>query len=236
MLQIYKICEALGEFEKQTNVIKIQPIWGGEMSAQDYFALSIRRVEMGRRLLLPGELGCALAHTAVYKSVVSQSYAALVLEEDIYLEPESLEKVTDIISTLNQPDFINFSKYRHAFKKTHLKKNIYIADTSKGFWGASAYYISPRMARYILKKQGDCIDIADNWQEFFVGCPYIPYYAEVFEHTGAKTRIGSRTTPPGNASIFHVLRLRLFRWRMAYLSPFRHIKNLIKSRLRENKR
>ena len=227
---IYKITEQLSEFESQNNYYRVAPIWGSRMSAQEYFELSRSRAETGRRLLLPAEIGCAMAHVHAYQMIQRLNCAGVIMEDDITASAEQIEKITSTISHLKTADFIHLAKYKHRFDKTLVEQDIYVADTSAGFWGTAAYYISPAMADYLLTKHRDFIELADNWQEFFVGSPFIPYYAPIFEHTGENTKIGPNRSISQNASIFGAINLRVLRWRMRYLATFRHIRNAWRSR------
>lgn len=229
-MNIYKIAETLNDFELKIGVIKIPPIWGSKMSADDYYQHMRARVESGRRLLLPAEVGCSLAHQIAYKKIIEKNVSAVILEQDIALSATSLKEIEQIISTLKNPDFVHFAKYRHRFAMSPLENGIYIADTSNGFWGAAAYYLSPTMAKYVLSKHKCFIDLADNWQEFFVGCPHVPYYTPIFEHTGSESRIGPQRANSQNPSLIEVIKLRLLRWRMRYLSQPRLLRNIVRSR------
>lgn len=200
------------------------------MTAQEYYELSRSRVETGRRLLPPAEIGCALAHVNAYQMIRRLNCAGLILENDITASAEQIEKITSIISQVETANFIHLAKYKHRFNKALVKQDIYVADTSAGFWGAAAYYISPAMAGYLLKKHKDFIELADNWQEFFVGSPFIPYYVPIFEHSGENTTIGPNRSISQNASVFGAINLRVLRWRMRYLATFRHIRNVWRSR------
>ncbi|MGH1367093.1 MAG: glycosyltransferase family 25 protein [Maritimibacter sp.] len=226
----YKICDALTPFEEQIGVHRIAPVWGAKMSAQDYFDHMKTRVEAARSLLLPGELGCTLAHVEAYKRIEQAAKPALILEDDIHLDAETLSKVKSVIAALNAPDFVSFSEYRHIFQKSEILPNISVAETSDGFWGASAYYISPSMALILHARYNTILDKADNWQEVFMDCSVIPYYSPIFTHDGAASNIhtpgADRSLTSQNPSLFDALRLRFTRFKMVKLAGHRHRRNV----------
>ncbi len=229
---IYKITENLSEFESNIGVFRIAPVWGREMSAQEYFNFMRPRVEAARRLLLPSELGCALAHYEAYKRICRANRPAMIFEDDILFDAEHLQKISDVVTEIGHPDFVQFARYRHPFRKTEIKAGTHVADTSQGFWGAAAYYASPQMARYLKQRHSRYVDLADNWQEFFVGCEYIPFYAPVFEHSGENTNIGEERFSAQNPSLFSGIKLRLMRRRMTLTSGFRHRRDTFRARRR----
>lgn len=227
---IYKIAEKLNEFEKSTGVIRIDPIWGSQMSAQEYYEHMRPRVEAARRLLLPGELGCALAHVNVYRRIFASCKGGLILEDDIGLTNEALKDAESVVKSIKRPDFVQFARYRHTFIKSQLVPGIYVADTSKGFWGTAAYFVSPEMAQRMMRRHSGFVDLADNWQEVFVGCNVIPYYAPIFQHSGEGSRIGDRSIPPQNPSLIQAVRYRLLRRRMEILGPCRRVKQILRAK------
>lgn len=226
----YKISENLNTFEQSINVVRVPPIWGRDMSPQSYFEHMRPRIESGRRLLLPGELGCALSHLEIYKKVVESQHPALILEDDIKINNNNMNAVKDVIETIQNPDYINFAQYRHSFKKHELTKGIYVADTSSGFWGTAAYYISKNMAKYLLEQHSNHIQLADNWQEFFVHCPYAPFYAPLFIHHGIESQIGSRAKAPQNPSLRAGIKLRILRFSMTFLATPRYMLKIKKAK------
>ena len=219
---IYKITEKLTEFEDKIGVKRVPPVWGDKMSPEEYFHHMNPRVESGRRLLLPGELGCALAHLQVYKSILNHSNSALILESDIELTKHKLERADDVIERTQSCDFIHLSKYRLAFRKSVIGPELYSPDTSQSFWGTAAYFVSVRMAAYLRSHHERYIDLADNWQEIFVNSPYPPIYSPIFPHAGDISTIKGRNAAPQNPSIGGVLRLRILRARMVFFSAFRY--------------
>lgn len=228
---LYKITEQLSQSEAALNVVQVFPVWGSGISAQNYYEYMNARVEAGRRLILPKEIGCSLAHISAYRMIANSGIGGVIFEEDILFSAEHLHLIRDVVvNKIIGPDFVHFSIYRHEFKKTRIGQNLYVADTSSGFWGTSAYYVSPRMASHLLKCHERFLDIADNWQEFFLGTDFVPFYFPIFTHDGNTSRIGDRTRISQNASVRGVLELRWQRRMMTLSARFRHLRALRRAR------
>jgi hypothetical protein len=229
-VKVYKIAECLTEGEVGLGVIGIAPVWGDRLTAQEYYNYMKRRVEFSRRLILPGELGCALAHVEAYCRILDEGSGGVIFEEDVFFTKVQLDEISNVINNLERPDFINFSIYKHRFRKKKMRNNLYVADTSSGFWGASAYYLSPRMAVYLIEKQRNFIDIADNWQEVFIGGGFIPFYYPIFVHDGICTRIGDRSNVAQNPSFKEAIKLRWLRRKMTLLAGLRYFVSVRRAR------
>ena len=181
---IYKISENIDDYEAQSGVIRMPPVWGRDLSASEFYNFSQSRNTNGRYLLLPAELGCSLAHINCYNEIFRGGRSAIIIESDIFFGPKEKIKIERLLSSFPEADFIHLAEYKHNFKKIKVAEDLYIPDTSDGFWGTAAYYVSPAMAGFLLERHKKFIDLADNWQEFFVDCPFLPLYSPVFKHYG----------------------------------------------------
>ncbi len=219
---IYKICSEVDKAEAKLPIEVVPPVWGNKMSPADYFSHMRPRVEAGRGLLLPGELGCALAHIAAYNKIIASKRPSLILEDDIVLDGAFLRGLQDSLSVIGNEDFVHLAQYRHRHNVTSVGRGLGIPDTSQGFWGTAAYLVSPRMAQYLLDWHRPFVDKADNWQEIFVDCPFVPLEMPLVLHTGVASSIGDRSSPPQHPSAKHGLLLRLRRLKMRLHAPLRH--------------
>ena len=104
--------------------------------------------------LTRGGLGCALSHIQLWEHVVHINETILVLEDDVRLSPSfqemysilSLPKKFDLIY-LSYPDFGRRTNWIKNNKKKKYKVERVLGDN----WGTSAYIVSPKGAKKLLK-------------------------------------------------------------------------------------
>lgn len=120
------------------------------------YAKTRRRLLFGRDLS-KGEIGCLLSHKAVYQHMVDNNIdQAIVLEDDVTIEPSFPQLVREILQSPVKWDIIRFLAYEKVQK---IGRDIYalpsqphvlarIPTTSGGAYG---YMLTQKAARELLK-------------------------------------------------------------------------------------
>ncbi len=120
------------------------------------YAKTRRRLLFGRDLS-KGEIGCLLSHKAIYQHMVDKNIdKAIVLEDDVSIEPDFPQVIREIIKSPVKWDVIRFLAYEKVQKigrdifalpsKPHVLARI---PTTSG--GAYCYMINQKAARELLR-------------------------------------------------------------------------------------
>jgi GR25 family glycosyltransferase involved in LPS biosynthesis len=162
----------------------------------------------------------------IYNRISKVRRSALILEADIELQSSNIQQVKKVLEQIREPDFLHLARYSTEFEKFELNSNLYVVYTASGFWGTAAYYISPNVADALILHHSRFIDLADNWQEFFVKSSFTPFYAPIFDHTGDESSIAGNRILAQNPSLKDAIRLRFLRKRMTMLARLRFQKQI----------
>jgi glycosyl transferase family 25 len=109
------------------------------------------------RDLTPGEIGCLLSHRAIYQHMVENNIErAIVLEDDVFIDPVFPQVIRDILNAPVKWDMIRFLAYKKVQK---IGRNIYALPTTPHTLarlpttsgGAYGYMLTQRAARELLK-------------------------------------------------------------------------------------
>jgi GR25 family glycosyltransferase involved in LPS biosynthesis len=186
----YKIAENLSDYEVASNVRLSPPVWGGEITANEYYKAIVSEYNRNLTILSPAELGCTLAHINIYNEVASNSSGALILESDMLLTPGTSSK------SFNNVDFIHLADYsgQQFYGKPTTVSNLYHVNPHRNFWGTAAYFISSRTAACLLEFHKSSMRRADDWSYFFREFEINPYFSPIFEHDEEETTIGDQRT------------------------------------------
>lgn len=187
---IYKIAEQLEPSEEalQIDICRIDPVWGDELSAEEYFKLAHTFYNEHRGLLTPKEVGVTLSHIEIYKRIVASNVAAVIFESDIAVSGLQLDYFQNIIK--QQPlDFIHLGVHPNSFggryfwgRKLKVHHGIYIASVHLDFYGAFAYYLSPKAAAMLVEIHENCLHRADDWARLLSKMELRAYHAPLFPH------------------------------------------------------
>ena len=211
-MRIYKICSQLRKEEEDLGVEKIEPVWGVNLSATEYYSYSASRTRNGLQILKPGELGCTLSHLKVLEKIVETEVPSLILESDIFINKGAIDKIQEYIASFPETQFLHCARYNDRdFKCWHLKDGRRIVDTSYKFWGTCAYYSSKKTALALLnfhQKYGP--GLADDWHRFFSESSIVPYYYRIFDHPSQESTIQNQGNPRSYAaSLSRMVRTRI---------------------------
>lgn len=119
------------------------------------------------RLLLPGEIGCALSHLGVYRRIVDQKLPfALVLEDDAQLLPAVVPvlKVFEQRMSSNTGSLYLLSGGAELEETTLMLTGEYImARVISAAYLAHAYVVSLEGAKRLLTALFPVVQVADDW-------------------------------------------------------------------------
>ena len=188
-LDIYKITDSdVSPDELGLNVIKVPPIDGRSLSASHYFDLIVGAYNEMGKLLSPSEVGCALSHISIYESIQRANRPALIFESDITLTAAQIQAVKDLIETEPELDFLHLGWHPEVANGLYFRvkelpnTSMTLADPLNAFYGAFAYFVSPRAASELIEFHRNHLHRADAWARFFDGSAIPPKFLGVFSH------------------------------------------------------
>ncbi|WP_371192494.1 glycosyltransferase family 25 protein [Glaciecola sp. SC05] len=165
----------------------MKPIIGADLPTSDYFKKVVPFYNSTGKLLTPAELGCALSHISIYKKVIDNNCGAIIFESDIVPTKKQLESASALCMNTTA-DFIHLGWHpdvdhgRYFKGSKSINAEMYKVDTSQGFYGAFAYFISEKMASELLDYHKISIKLADSWARFFLTSDIVPYFYPIFMH------------------------------------------------------
>lgn len=117
---------------------------------------------------LPGEVGCALSHQAIYKKIIAENIeAALILEDDVVLSCDLREILNNVTLSDTKPEILLLSRVNKYYKKPI--KNIYGAynmHKTHQATTAHAYVINQKAASRLLQNLYPVWMVSDKWSLF----------------------------------------------------------------------
>lgn len=187
---VYKIAECLEPSEEalQIDIRRIDPVWGNEISAHEYFKLAHTYYNEYRRLLTPKEVGVTLAHLGIYKRIIASNVGAIIFESDIAVSEQKFECLQDIITQLPL-DFIHLGIHPNSLRGRYFwgrelekPRGVSVASVHLGFHGAFAYYLTPRAAAMLVEIHENCLHRADDWVRLLPKMKLKAYHSPLFAH------------------------------------------------------
>ncbi|MEY8096898.1 glycosyltransferase family 25 protein [Falsihalocynthiibacter sp. S25ZX9] len=209
---ILKICEELTEDEISLGVRRVPPVWGAKMGAADYFSQIAPSLTRGEDPLTPAELGCTLAHLECYSIILEEGRSALILEDDMFLNVQTLQAV----KLLDEKglEFVHLAQSAlYTFRGHAIDDNLYEIDPRKDFWGGAAYLLTPAFAQELKEFHTASIQLADAWADFFRNrAGDSPHYSPIFFHTGETSSIRSSRKMARKLSVKGLMKRRALQW------------------------
>lgn len=149
----------------------VSGVYGGSLTEQERARVyDDRKAKLHRaRSLVPAEIGCALSHLKVYRTIVERGLdAALILEDDVAL-PANLKCILDecwIHLVASTPSVLLLSPADGAATASSLAQlgaSHRLVPYRAGYF-ASAYVITRTGASALLRELEPVSDVADCWQ------------------------------------------------------------------------
>jgi glycosyl transferase family 25 len=162
---------------KQLNALRIPferipAVDGRTLTPEKLAEVAVRsRMEEWPALLTPNAIGCALSHYSIYQKMQGNNEEyALILEDDIKIDPDLKQVLMNIENVLNKKDV--FLMYFHGDEKSFSScgsKNIvdqyklYKALSVWGAYSAGGYIISKEVAKKLARHVFPVHTTADSW-------------------------------------------------------------------------
>ena len=118
---------------------------------------------MGRKIL-PGEVGCALSHYSIYRTIINKGINyACILEDDIIINENFKERICKIEKwiDINKPQVILLSNYTNEIEDIEE-----IRKVNSGLC-TDAYIITKKAAKALLKENYPICVPCDHWGRWF---------------------------------------------------------------------
>lgn len=180
--------EALKErFKSYDEFILLEAVDGRQMSLGEYYKTLVSSYKAHKRILGPGEIGCARSHLNIYDDFLdSKDEICLILEDDIIGNDKGIQKAFDIYNKLPSNSLLicegqlcNFLRDSILVKK--IDENLYkVSALSKRFiTGTPAYVINKEIAKTLKNSQNRALNLADKWDELG---SFDIYISDIFTH------------------------------------------------------
>ncbi|MEH6836209.1 MULTISPECIES: glycosyltransferase family 25 protein [Falsihalocynthiibacter] len=217
---ILKICDELTDKEKSLGVRRVPPTWGAKMDAGEYFRHIAPGLTKGLDPLTPAELGCTLSHLECYSIIIRERRSALILEDDISLDDQSLKTVKHIAELgLEFTHLAQSSVF--TFRGQEIDDGLYKIDPRMDFWGSAAYLVTPEFAQEVQEFHTPFVRFADAWTDFFQKrAGDSPHFSPIFFHTGETSAIQTSREMARKLSAKALLRRRALQWGNRQMSRF----------------
>jgi len=172
--------------------IHIKATDGRKLSAKEYYDQTIDYFIKRNKIMSPSELGCTLSHiNALEEFMKTDSYYALILEDDVIGNDKDIEKIFEISQKLDQNSlFICGGQDGLSSKKYQFGKETSLADglfevckfSYQHIFRTCCYVVTKKSAKEILEYHKKCLTLADEWDEFFKNSDTKIYYANILSH------------------------------------------------------
>ncbi|MCR4939980.1 MAG: glycosyltransferase family 25 protein [Treponemataceae bacterium] len=148
----------------------IDAIYGKDFYDDDkYFAREASK-KYEKRLMTPGEIGCALSHQIIYKKMIAENIPyALIFEDDAVISPDLIKVLPELEKNIHPNQMINLAKCDLAYKKNriHIYGEYFLSKPYMVKYGSIAYavgyIITKEAAETILSINFPVFTPADNW-------------------------------------------------------------------------
>lgn len=185
----------------------VDAVDGSKLSAQEKESVYTpqRAIEVFKRELSKGEIGCALSHLKIYRKMVAQEVeCAVILEDDVELCSDFLELVENFKEFQNECDCLLLGHndeikrdvflYTSLWHKKKYIKNYKLYRFTKVAFGTYGYIITLKGARKLLNACKTIEKPIDHYTGGFdvVDCwGLVPRCVKISAHEKAKSKIVS---------------------------------------------
>lgn len=169
----------------------IKAVDGRKLSAKDYYEKTIPYFIKTGKTMSPSELGCTLSHIRALDLFLETGEPyALILEDDIIGNDQSLKKISRLAETLTQNSLLicggqeGLISRRYQLGKLALNGNAYrLARFSyQHILRTCCYVVTRKTAKIILDESKRNITLADSWDRHFKGKPVDIYFSNQLSH------------------------------------------------------
>ncbi len=162
------------QFEKLgLNYEFLDAFWGADYYNDEKYFARIPSQKYEKRLMSPGEIGCALSHQAIYKKMLEENIPyTLIFEDDAVISPDILKVLPELEKHIKQNQLITLTKCDLTYKKDkiHLCGKYYLSKPYMIKYGsmaqAAGYVITKEAAEKILSINFPVYIPADSWGRY----------------------------------------------------------------------
>lgn len=193
-----RLDELYAQFPLNKNNFTVTPaVMGGGLLASEYYGYVCKNYNQTQRILSPAEVGCALSHFNIYKSIINDQAAAIVFEDDIIGNDQALEQAKEIaeniapnqvvilggMNGLAEEKLLKFTHKDQASNQGVLADIKKIEPLAYPYLGRTCCYVlGHEAAAIIASQQESCLFVADAWGHFSDGTALDFYYINLFDH------------------------------------------------------
>lgn len=168
----------------------IYAVDGRKLSAKEYFEKSfLTTINLKNRLMTPSELGCTLSHIeALSQFLKSEFDFALILEDDVIGNDESIEKVKNQIQNLKENTILicggqNGLNDKYLYGKKINDLFLIPKFSYSSIFRTCCYLVDKKAANWILDYQKKYHNLADRWNVILKNSHVNFYFIDIFSHS-----------------------------------------------------
>lgn len=164
---------------------------GRKLTAQEFFSFIAKPLAHGRRLMLPGEVGCSLSHINALESfLTSGKPCALILEDDVIGTDESIDNLLNIVPFLPESSLTICGGQEGMPARKYILGTPTNADglfriarfSYNEIFRTCCYIVTRTSAKRILTVHAESLQLADAWGRFFLNTDTEILYTQQFSH------------------------------------------------------
>lgn len=151
----------------------LDAFWGADYYDDEKYFARTPSQKYEKRLMTPGEIGCALSHLAIYKKMIDENISyALIFEDDAVISPDILKVLPELEKHIKPNQLITLTKCDLTYKKNriHLYGDYYLSIPYMVKYGSMAqtpgYIITKEAAEKILSINFPVYIPADSWGRY----------------------------------------------------------------------
>ena len=161
----------MANVQREAEKIQVTPHIFPAIMAKTMSKEELERATIPNSFLMPGEIGCALSHLAVYKEfLATDNQSVLIFEDDVTFTPDcslqALQACREFVESLTRPSVLLLSPVDRYYKKVHQIDNISIYSSFHGFC-TYAYILNREAVKNILSYQTPICDTIDYFKHYY---------------------------------------------------------------------
>lgn len=151
----------------------LDAFYGADYYNDEQYFVREPSIKYEKRLMSPGEIGCALSHQAIYRKMLDENIPyALIFEDDAVISPDILKVLPELEKHIKPNQLITLAKCDLTYRKNkiHLYGDFFISKPYMIKYGSMAqtpgYIITKEAAKTILSINFPVYIPADSWGRY----------------------------------------------------------------------
>lgn len=163
--------ERMANVQREAEKIQLTPHIFPAIMAKTMSKEELQKVTIPNTYLLPGEIGCALSHLAIYREfLATDKQSVLIFEDDVTFTPDcsvkALQTCCEFVESLDRPSILMLNPVEKYYKKVRQIDSISMYSTFRATC-TYAYILNRGAARNILKYQTPICDAIDQFKHYY---------------------------------------------------------------------